>query len=149
MPVIDLIITKLNGNKKRLTKPPKKTGITVSNNSEINGIEKKTLPNGQEILLISFGFHSKYEPDIGSIEVEGEIAYHEPKLESIMKEEKKGKKKKIVLNDDVFAVVQNTILQESTIQSLIMAKNLQLPPPMQMPHIQVGNEKSSSNKGYA
>lgn len=142
MPVIDVNFSKLEATRKPLDKPVQ--NITVSNNSKIEKIEKKKLGNLGEGLFIRFVYTANYEPSLGSINVSGTVVFHDKKIKDCINE----KKGEIALNPKIFQEVQNSILTASSIQALLLAKELKLPPPIQLPTVVV-QEAKKADKGYA
>jgi len=134
MPIIDVIFYKIEASREDVGKVKElREGLKVGNNTKVNKIEKQKIPGLGEGLSIDFEFNTKYEPEIGNITLSGRVLYHEKKLKNAM-ETKKGN---IVLKPNAFEQVQNTILGASTIQAISVAKDLKLPPPIQLPRIKL------------
>ena len=134
MPIVDLTFTKIHASRKKLeTGSNLKEGLKINSGTQINNIIKDQFGKLGECLLIDFGYKANYEPDIGSIELSGEVVYYAKKLTQVS-ETKDGK---IVLKPDAFEAVQNAILSASSVQSLIMSKEIKLPPAVQLPRIQL------------
>jgi len=148
MPVIQLAITKIEANKRKLDKPLKgKQQLQVANNSKILEMRKEKLPNIGEALVVDFEFDSTYTPNVGKIVIGGSLIYHVKDLKKIIKEEGK---KKVSLNSEAYAEVQNAILAAGTMQAMLMAKELRLPSPLQLPKVSpVDEKKKDSKKSYA
>lgn len=113
--------------------------VNISNNVSIKDVEKSELPFGkgkQDGLKFSFEFISKYEPKVGSIVLGGELLFIEDpkKVKEIAEEWKKNKK----LPGNVTAGILNTILQRSNILSLILSQEVNLPPPIPLPKVKLG-----------
>jgi hypothetical protein len=142
MPIIDVSFTKLEASRGKTEKAPK--NVEVGNNSRIVEIKKKKIPNLGDAIIIDYEFTTKYKPEIGNILVGGRIVFHDKKIKDII-EEKKGKIS--FKSADAFQEIQNMILGTSTVQALMLAKELKLPSPIQLPKVAV--KKEVPKKGYA
>mgnify|MGYP001603832446 CR=1 FL=1 len=88
-----------------------------------------------DILKFMFEFTSKYEPNVGNILFEGELLYmEEPKIaKEILSDWKKNKK----LPKELMAGLLNTILIKCNVQALILSQQVNLPPPIPLPKVQI------------
>lgn len=112
--------------------------INIKNNVEIKKVEKTDLhfgKNKQSGLKFEFEFVAEYEPAIGSIVLTGEVIdiQDEKRIEEVLKGWKKDKK----LEPAVMSAILNTVLTKSNIQALILSRDINLPPPMPMPKVNV------------
>lgn len=144
MPVVDITFTKFEAGRQILEKPLGPKGIKVMNNSKVNKVRKKKIEGLGDAVLVDFEFHTKYEPKVGNITVGGTLIFFEKKLKDFVNE----KKGDVRLKKDTFEEVQNIILGSSLVQAVILAKELKLPSPMQLPKVKV-EETSGVSKGYA
>src|SRR3989338_10950122 len=74
MTIIGFNFTKIDAEKKELVKGK----ININNNVSIKEVEEKDLSLGnqkQKVLNFTFEFISKYDPDIGSIRLIGEVLF--------------------------------------------------------------------------
>jgi hypothetical protein len=120
--------------------------VNIANNISIKDVHEHDLSLGkdkQPALKMTFEFTSKYKPDIGDITLTGEVINleDEKKTKEILKEWKKSKK----LPQEVMTPVLNHVLNKCNIQSLILSKDINLPPPIPMPRI---NPKQTDEKQY-
>lgn len=111
--------------------------VNIKNNVTIKDVKENELNLGksqQKGLKFIFEFSSQYEPDIGSITLEGDVIALEDskKVEEILKSWKKDKKIPVELMTDVL----NTALGKSNIQALILSQQVNLPPPIPMPKVE-------------
>lgn len=116
--------------------------LSISNNVSIKNIEETEMAIGtsrQKALKFTFEFISKYEPQTGEIILEGELLFIEKpeKVKEISDEWKKSKK----VHKDVMAVILNNILTKCNIEALILSREINLPPPVQLPRVTVKSEK--------
>ena len=117
---------------------PVKGNVKIKNNASIKGVEKMELALGkttQEALKFIFEFKATYEPNIAYILLEGEVLWLDKKevIEDILKQWKKDKK----IPKEVMGPVLNTVLSRSNVEALILSRELNLPPPVPLPKIQL------------
>ncbi|MBL7054856.1 hypothetical protein ISS05_03800 [Candidatus Woesearchaeota archaeon] len=138
MTIVGFDFTKINAEKTG----PVKGKININNNVTIKNVEEQNLNLGKEkqnALKFVFEFIAKYDPDFGSIKLEGHLIYmaEQKKIKELLDGWKKDKK----LSKDISTVVLNTILTKCNVQSLILSQNINLPPPIPMPKVQAGDDK--------
>ena len=89
----------------------------------------------QKAFVIKFVFDTVYEPNYANINLEGELI--------LLVDEKTSKaletswKKTKSLPKDLALSVFNRILHSCNVESLILSREINLPPPMKMPKVQV------------
>ena len=140
--IVGFGFTKITAERKEAAKGK----IDINNNVTIKNVEESDLSLGkdkQSILRFIFEFTSKYEPAIGSIMFEGEILYlEEPKkIKEILTSWKKDKK----VPKELMGGLLNTILAKCNVQALIVSQEINLPPPIPMPRVQV---QPQADKNY-
>ena len=149
MTIIDLMIENVRAHKKEQKSRSAGTEIRVSNNSKIQKIEKKELEGVGDSIVVHFEFITNYTPDVGEISIGGKLIYYDKNLKDKIKEEKGN----IVIKDiETFQEVQNFILRASTLEAILIAKELRMPSPIQLPSVRVGDAKEilqEDKKGYA
>ncbi len=116
--------------------------INISNNVSIKNIEQKDLALGkakQDGLRFTFEFTSKYDPDVGTITLAGEVLYLEEKkkIEEILGKWNKDKK----IDQEVMTPVLNMALTKCNIEALMLSQSMNLPPPIPLPKIQPSQAK--------
>lgn len=112
--------------------------ISIKNNVAIKDVEKKDFNFGkskQAGVQFTFEFTVEYEPKIADILLEGEVIdlVDEKRADSLVKDWKKSKK----LEPAVMTNILNTVLSKANIQALIMSKDMNLPPPIPLPKVNV------------
>lgn len=110
--------------------------INVSNNVSIKNVEETQLSMGQNKqngLKFSFEFVSSYEPEVGAINLYGDVLTLED--EAKHKEILDGWKKNNSLDKSVMTPLLNHILQKCNVQALILSRDINLPPPVQLPKV--------------
>lgn len=132
--IVGFGFTKLSAEKKEAAKGK----VDINNNVSIKDVVEDNLALGKEnqnVIKFKFEFTSKYEPNIGNVLFEGEILYLQDskKIKEILSSWKKDKK----LPKELMAGLLNTILMKCNIQALILSQDVNLPPPIPMPKVQI------------
>ncbi len=134
MAVVGFNFTKIHAEKKTQIKGK----INISNRVNLKGVEKADLSLGkdkQQGVKIMFNYISNYEPKIGNIELEGDLLFlsDEKGAKSIIDEWKKNKK----LPQNVMGTVLNTVLTRCNVQALIISRDVNLPPSVPLPKVEI------------
>ncbi|MBT4824976.1 hypothetical protein HN695_01865 [Candidatus Woesearchaeota archaeon] len=119
-------------------KGPTKGKVNISNNVTIEDLEESSFSIGQEeqkSLKVIFKFNSTYDPDVGYIELLGDLIFIEEK--SRIKEIFETWKEKRRVDKDLMAEILNIILTRCNIQALILARDINLPSPIPLPKVKV------------
>ena len=138
--IVGFGFTKLNAEKGENVKGK----IDINNNVSIKDVKEDSFSLGREkqnVLKFIFEFTSKYEPSVGSILFEGEILFMEDqkKVKEILSSWKKDK----TIQKELMAGLLNTILAKCNVQALILSQQVNLPPPIPMPKVQMANQDNS------
>ncbi|MFW5991186.1 MAG: hypothetical protein ACOCQX_03065 [Candidatus Nanoarchaeia archaeon] len=137
MAIVGFSFTKINVEKNK----PVQGSVSVKNNIHIDDVKEENMNLGtqkQKILKINFTYTSQYNPDIGSINLQGELFYSsETKVINKVLKEWKDKNK---IPDEVMTPVINSILNRSNILALSLTKEVSLPPQLKLPKVQVQNK---------
>lgn len=112
--------------------------LDINNNLSIRAVEKTALALGksnQEALRFLFSFTSVYEPDAGKITLDGEILdiEDEQTVKDVLAEWNNNKK----VPQQVMARILNTALNRCNVQALLLSREINLPPPIPMPRVNV------------
>ena len=112
--------------------------VSVNNNVALKNVEKTDLKFGtskQNALRITFEFVANYEPKIAKILLLGNITYFDKseKIDDLFKTWKKDKK----LPKEILTPVLNTILTKCNVEALVLSREINLPPPVPLPKVQV------------
>ncbi len=134
MTVVGLQFDKINVTKLK----PASGKINVNNNVAVKNCEKTDLKFGtskQSALKITFEFVANYEPKIATITLNGNINYFDTpeKVDELFKNWKKDKK----LPKEVLTPVLNSILTKCNVEALILSREINLPPPVPLPKVQM------------
>ena len=131
MTIIGFNFSKLLAQQKRAAKGSVKIGTNV----KLDAVEKTNMAFDKDkaALKAAFTYKVSYDPDIGTIEFQGDILFlQETKvIDSLVQEWSKKK----ALPKKFSTALINAIMQKCTIQALIMSKDIGLPPPMPLPKI--------------
>ncbi len=135
MTIVGFNFKKIDAEKKELIKGK----ININNNVAIKEVKEKDFALGnqkQKVLNFTFEFVSKYDPNIGAIKLTGDLLFMDDskKAKEILDGWKKDKK----LPKEVMTQILNTVLNRCNIQALIISEQINLPPPIPLPKLQVG-----------
>jgi len=134
-------MTVIGFNFKKITaeRGPAITGkVNISNNVSVKKVEEADIPVGvgkQKALRFSYEFATKYEPNVGSILIEGDVLFLAE--EDIVKKTLTSWKKKKQVDKEILTPILNTVLAKCGIKGLIISQDLNLPSPVQMPRVAV------------
>jgi len=133
--IVGFGFTKLSAEKGEIAKGK----IDINNNVSIKDIQEDNFSLGkdkqQNVLRFIFEFVSNYEPKVGKILFEGELLYLEEqkKAKELLNSWKKDKK----LPKELMEGMLNTILTKCNVQALILSQQVNLPPPIPLPKVQM------------
>jgi len=103
--------------------------VNVHNNSTIKAVIKV-----EDKLAVEFAFSCNYEPDVGSIKIEGDLLLQDTP-ENIDKAVKEWSKEGKNLPTDTAEKVHNAILASCIIEAVILSREVHIPPPVPTPTI--------------
>ncbi len=134
MPIVGLSFGKIVVEKHA----PVKGQVKVNNNVALKDVEKTDIQvgaNKQGAVKFHFEFTANYEPKIGDMSMTGFLTFvDEPdKIKEILDQWKKEKK----LPKGVMGNVLNTVLSRCNVEALIFSREVNLPPPIPLPKVQV------------
>lgn len=134
MPVVGLNFNKIVVEKLA----PVKGKVTVNNNISVKDVEKADVSLGsakQAALKFHFEFVANYEPKIATLNLDGTLTFFEKpeKVDEAVKQWKKEKK----VPKEIMSSVINTILSRSNIEAMVLSREVNLPPPIPLPKVQV------------
>ncbi len=138
MPIVGFNFTKIIGEKKD-TIPKGK--VNIANDVAIKDVEEANLGKSKGVKL-TYYFNSKYNPDLGKIELEGNVFFTEK--EKIIKDMLSSWKKNKKISEDIMMNILDFLLVKCNTQSIILTKELNLPPPIPFPKV----DRSKASKEY-
>ena len=116
--------------------------IKINNNVSIKELEdlQFNIP-GSAGLKFTFAFNCRYEPDLGSIDVEGQVFFTgtEDKIKSIRETWDKDKK----IPNDVMEQVVNAALHKGNIQAIKVSEEVSLPSPLPLPKVKTAAKRKA------
>ncbi len=127
MPVIGFNLNEISGKRTQKTIAGQ---VTLNSTPKITDVKEVNLPAlKKKALSIEFEFVTSYEPEIAEIKIVGNVLYYAEKNESILNAWKKNKK----LPDEASIEVLNHLFRRCLIKAAVLADELQLPPPINLP----------------
>ncbi|SRR3989338_4226377 len=137
MPIIKINIHKLNAERSLKAKGGQ---VKINNNVSIKDVEDMSFAlEGKKGLKFTFDFTCNYEPDLGKIEVEGQVLFVDETatIENVKKAWEKGKK----IPMDVMEQIVNGALHKGNIQAIKISEDVSLPSPLPLPKVRPGSGK--------
>lgn len=134
MPIVKINIHKLNAERSLKAKGGQ---VKINNNVSIKNVEDLSFSvEGKKGLKFTFDFTCNYEPDLGKIEVEGQVLYvdDEKKVDDVKKSWDKDKK----IPMDVMEQIVNGALHKGNIQAIKISEDVSLPSPLPLPKVRPG-----------
>jgi len=134
-----------NVEARRYSVPSGQTNI--NNNATLTNVSKV-----DDRLIASFVFTCNYEPNIGTIRLEGEIsmtAFEGEDKESVLNWEKSGKKD---LPKEIAGKISGIMVSNCIVEATVLSREVQLPPPLPpipQPQDQAPKEEKTSRKDTA
>jgi len=119
--------------------------IKINNNVSIKDVEDMNFSaEGKKGLKFTFAFNCSYEPELGKIEVEGQVLFvdTEAKVEEIKKGWSKGKK----IPTDVMEQIVNAALHKGNIQAIKISEEVSLPSPLPLPKVKTSEAPKAEKK---
>lgn len=140
MPIVGYYIKSIDAKKRN----PAKDRVDINTNVNIANMEKANvgIKNKEPSLDISFEFHTRYEPNVGEIRLEGNVMYVGPKVNEAIKMWKNEKK----ILQDVDVEVKNFLLRKCMTIEINLAENMGLPPPLMFPTVVVGKKQEGDTR---
>ncbi len=134
-----MTIVKINLNRVNATRNLQAKGaqVRINNNVSLKNVENLdiTVPE-KKGLKFTFNFNCVYEPELGKIEVEGQVLYVNDKehIDDI----KKGwdENKRVPMN--VMEQIVNAALHKGNIQAIKISEDINLPSPLPLPKVKPG-----------
>lgn len=131
MPIVKINVHKVNAERSLKAKGGQ---IKINNNVSIKDVESLDFSvEGKKGLKFTFEFTCHYEPDLGKIDVEGQVLYvdEEAKVEEVHNSWKKNKR----IPMDVMEQIVNAALHKGNIQAIKISEDINLPSPLPLPKV--------------
>jgi hypothetical protein len=141
MAIIGFYFSKMTAEKKKTAAGK----INVNNNVILTSVKEAKINLGKEKqkgIEFKFSYTSTYEPEIASIILEGVLVF--TAKEDKVKEALAGWEKDKKLPPDVLHEVYNYLLEKCTVETLIIGRDMQLPPHVPLPKMNAPVEKEKT-----
>jgi len=132
-----------NFNKINVEKKKGSSGkISVQNNVSVHDVteSKLAISKSQKALDFKYKFESKYDPDVATILIEGNLIYMTTEAEAKAVLDKWEKDKKI--EPKVMEVLLNQVLAKCNVEAIILSRDVNLPAPFPLPKIKQQENKA-------
>ena len=138
MPIVGFNFLKINAEKKNKVPEGK---VNIANDVSIKDVEETNFGKNKGIRF-TYYFCSNYSPDLGKIELEGDIFFADKEkiIKDIISSWEKNKK----VPEDITMNILDFLLVKCNTQSIILSKELNLPPPIPFPKI----DRAKTGKEY-
>jgi hypothetical protein len=140
-------IVKINLQKVNAERNPDAKGgqIKINNNVAIKDVQEMSFSaDGKKGLKFIFAFNCSYEPELGKIEVLGQILYVEE--EAKINEIKAGWDKDKKIPNDVMEPIVNAALHKGNIQAIKISEEISLPSPLPLPKVKASEPAEEAKK---
>ena len=112
--------------------------IKINNNVSVKNVEDMSFAvEGKKGLKFTFAFNCNYEPNLGKIEVEGQVLYVEDEAKVKEIKDTWDKDKKIPM--EIMEQIVNAALHKGNIQAIKISEEVNLPSPLPLPKVQTGS----------
>ena len=114
--------------------------IKINNNVSVKNVEEMSFAvEGKKGLKFTFSFNCNYEPNLGKIDVEGQVLFVEDEAKIKEIKDTWDKDKKIPM--DIMEQVVNAALHKGNILAIKISEEVSLPSPLPLPKVQAGSAK--------
>lgn len=145
MPIIGMNFTKFEAVRKPGTP---KGEINVNSVPKITDVKEADITGMGKALSIRFSFATEYSPEVGTVIVEGSLLYMADDNKAALDYWEKNKS----LQEEISVPVLNHLFRKCLVKITLLADELQLPPPIQLPRVKgkvdaaAANEKAEDKK---
>lgn len=140
MPIVGFNFDKVSVEKLN----PLKKGMAVNSDIKVESVEEAVLSLKKPCLRIVFKFIVNYTPDIGNLELKGNVLYLDSpdRVKEIAKEWASRKK----IPQDVSLLVLNNILNKCNVEALLLSDKVGLPPQIPLSKVVPAKKEKSVAK---
>ena len=119
--------------------------IRINNNVSIKNVEDMAFDmEGKKGLKFTFTFNCSYEPELGKIEVEGQILFVDTAAKIIEVKKSWDENKRIPV--DIMEQVVNAALHKGNIQAIKISEEVSLPSPLPLPKVKTEQPVAPTEK---
>ena len=134
MTIVKISLHKVNAERNLNSKGGQ---VKINNNVSIKDISEMDFEaGGKKGLKFTFSFNCTYAPDLGKMEVEGQVLYVEEEKKITEIKEQWDKERKI--SYDVMEQIINAALHKGNIQAIKISEDVSLPSPLPLPKVRAG-----------
>ena len=131
MTIVKINLHKVNAEKNLAAKGGQ---IKINNNVSIKDVENMDFAvEGKKGLRFTFSFNCSYEPELGKIEVEGQVLFVETEDKINEIKDSWDKDKRVPL--EVMEQIVNAALHKGNIQAIKISEDVNLPSPLPLPKV--------------
>ena len=135
MPIVKINVHKVNAERSLKAKGGQ---VKINNNVSIKNVEDLDFSvDGKKGLKFTFDFSCNYEPDLGKIDVEGQVLFVDEasKDDEVQSSWKKSKKIPMAVMEQIV----NAALHKGNIQAIKVSEDINLPSPLPLPKVKSGS----------
>lgn len=115
--------------------------IRINNNVSVKDVGDVPINvEGKQGLKFDFAFHCSYEPELGKIEVEGQVLFIND--DKIVNEIKTNWEKDKRIPADIMEQIVNAALHKGNIQAIKISEDVSLPSPLPLPKVKSPEDKA-------
>ena len=132
MTTVGFSFTKISAERKNVSEP----NIRIENNVGITNVEEANVIDPKKSLVrFEFLFKCKYEPNLGNVDLTGELIeiYDKDLASSIVDGWKNDKK----ISPEIMHNIMNNILNRANIEAIVISREVGLPSPISLPKVEV------------
>lgn len=131
MPIVKINVHKVNAERSLKAKSGQ---VKINNNVSIKDVEEMDFAmEGKKGLKFTYEFTCHYEPDLGKIDVEGQVLFVDDTATVDEVNASWKKNKKIPMN--VMEQIINAALHKGNIQAIKVSEDVNLPSPLPLPKV--------------
>ena len=140
MTIVGVHITKVNAERNMKSTAQK---VGINNNISVKEVHEHDFNLGdtsQKGVRFSFIFNCKYTPDIGTIDLEGDVLFlgSEDETKKILDDWKQHKR----VHGEYVENILNSALMRSNIQAIKLSQDMGLPSPVPLPRVEKAAQKA-------
>ncbi len=114
--------------------------VKINNNVSIKNVEEMNFNvDGKKGLKFTFSFNCSYDPELGKIDVEGQVLFVDE--EKVIADVKKNWEKDKRIPMAVMEQIVNAALHKGNIQAIKISEDINLPSPLPLPKVKTGKDE--------
>ena len=119
--------------------------VQINNNVTLKNVEDMSFAaDGKKGLKFTFAFYCSYEPDLGKIEVEGQVLFVDEakKVDEVKKSWDKDKRVPMNIMEQII----NAALHKGNIQAIKISEEVSLPSPLPLPKVRPAPQEAAKTE---